>query len=267
MITPLITLLSDFGLKDPYVAEMKAVISTISPVARIVDITHSVEKFNVTMGAFVLASASRYFPKGTIHVAVVDPGVGTKRLPILVETNNAYYVGPDNGVLMLAAQNEGVRQVRKMTNKKLMLSEMSFTFHGRDVFAPAAAHLANGTEPHDFGPELSMYRVPRFVKTSFRAGRLHGEVIHIDDFGNIITNITKENLDRISAESEETLEIKLKNTVMHLKFCAAYGDAPRTRPLVLIDSDNFLEIAINQGDAAKKLKVRVGNRVTVSGQR
>ena len=267
MTTPLITLLSDFGLKDPYVAEMKAVISTISPASRIIDITHSVEKFNIKMGAFLLASASRYFPKGTIHIAVVDPGVGTKRLAILIETNNAYYIGPDNGVLMLAAQGEGVKHVYRITNRKIMLSKMSFTFQGRDVFAPAAAHLANGVKPHDFGSELSSCEVPRFAKTSHRANKLYGEVIYIDDFGNIMTNITKTSLDKLRAKPKETLQIRLKKTVMNLKFCAAYGDVPTNCPLAIIDSHDFLEIAINQGDAAKRLGVRVGYSVTVSGQR
>lgn len=267
MNMPLLSLLSDFGLKDPYVAEMKAVISSTCPASRIIGITHSVEKFNIKMAAFLLASASRYFPKGTIHVAVVDPGVGTKRSPILIETNNAYYIGPDNGVLMLAAQAEGIKHVYKITDKKLMLPKMSYTFHGRDVFAPAAAHLANGVKPHDFGPELRRYEVPRFAKVSFRANRLYGEVIHIDDFGNIITNITKKNLDKIRAKPKETLNIKLKNAAMNLKFCAAYGDVPTNHSLVLIASHDFLEIATNQGNAAKKLRVRVGQSATVSKQR
>jgi hypothetical protein len=144
---------------------------------------------------------------------------------------------------------------------------MSYTFHGRDVFAPAAAHLANGVKPHDFGPELNRYVVPRFAKVSFGANKLYGEVLHIDDFGNIITNITKKNLDKIRAEPKETLNIKLKNAVMNLKFCAAYGDVSTIHHLVLIDSHDFLEIATNQGNAAKKLRARVGQSVIVSKQR
>jgi S-adenosylmethionine hydrolase len=261
---PLITLLSDFGLKDPYVAEMKAVISTISPATRIIDITHSVEKFNIRMGAFLLASASRYFPKGTVHVAVVDPGVGTKRQAILIETNNAYYIGPDNGILMIAAQSEGIKHVYKITNEKLMLQKVSFTFHGRDLFAPAAAHLANGVEPHKFGPTLNKYETPRFTRASLKADKLCGEVVHIDDFGNVITNITKENLDKIGVEPKEMLYIKLNSTVMNLTFCTVYSDVPTNCPSALIGSHDFLEIAANQGNAARKLRAQVGHIITVS---
>ncbi len=264
MTTPLITLLSDFGLKDPYVAEMKAVISNVSPTARIIDITHSIAKFNVTMGAFVLASASKYFPKGTIHAAVVDPGVGTKRLPILIETSSSRYVGPDNGILILAAQNEGIKHVYKIANQRFMLPKPSYTFHGRDVFAPAAAHLANGVKPEKFGQELSRYEIPRFARISFRNNKLHGEVIHVDDFGNIITNITRKNLDGLRARLKETLNVKLKNTAINPEFCAAYGDVPISHLLALIDSHDFLEIAINQGSAAKELGIQVGYGVTVS---
>jgi len=265
--TPLITLLSDFGLRDPYVAEMKAVISTISPTTRIIDITHSVEKFNIKLGAFLLASASRYFPKGTIHVAVVDPSVGTKRQPLLIETNNAYYIGPDNGVLTLAAVSEGIKHVYKIANKKLMLPKVSSTFHGRDLFAAAAAHLAEGVEPSDFGPELTKYEVPRFAKVSLKADKLHGEAVHIDDFGNIITNITKENLSQLGAKPKETLNVKLSSAAINLPFCAAYGDVPTNRHLALIGSHDFLEIAVNQGNAARKLRTQVGQSITVSRQR
>ncbi len=140
----MITLTSDFGLKDPYVAEMKGVILTINPKATIIDVTHSVEKFNIGVGAFMLASAAPFFPKGTIHLAVIDPGVGTERRAILIQTKKGFFVGPDNGVLILAAQNQDIEHIYEISNPKFMLPQVSSTFHGRDVFAPAAAHLDKG---------------------------------------------------------------------------------------------------------------------------
>jgi S-adenosylmethionine hydrolase len=140
----LITLTSDFGLKDPYVAEMKGVILTINPQATIIDVTHSVEKFNFSLGSFILASAAPYFPKDTIHMVVIDPDVGTERRAILIQTKRGFFVGPDNGVLMLAAQNQGIEHLYELSNPKFMLPKVSSTFHGRDVFAPAAAHLDRG---------------------------------------------------------------------------------------------------------------------------
>jgi len=262
---PLVTLLSDFGLKDQYVAEMKAVISTICPAARIIDISHSIEKFNVRMGAFVLASAARYLPKGTIHVAVVDPGVGTKRRALLVETKRAIYIGPDNGLLMLAAQREEIRHVYVITNPKLMLSRVTFTFHGRDVFAPAAAHLANGTPPSDFGREIDDYAIPRFARRPVsKAGKLKGEIFHIDDFGNVITNVMKEDLEKVGVKPKNLLSMKLKNKAWNIKFCTAYGDVTTNTVLALIGSHDFLEIAVNQGNASKKFETKVGDAVVVS---
>src|SRR5512139_642490 len=135
----IVTLTTDFGLRDPYVAEMKAVVLGICPTATIVDVTHEIEKFNVRAGAYILASVAPYFPKGTIHVAVVDPEVGTRRQPLLVQTKHAFFIGPDNGLLLLASEKEGIVETRIITNRGLMLPKVSNTFHGRDVFAPAAA--------------------------------------------------------------------------------------------------------------------------------
>jgi S-adenosylmethionine hydrolase len=260
-------LLSDFGLKDPYLAEMKAVISTINPEARIIDISHLIEKYNVRMGAFVLASASRYFPKGTIHVGVVDPGVGTKRRALLVETEHAFYIGPDNGLLMLAAQSDKIRHVYAMTNTRLMLPHISFTFHGRDVFAPAAAHLTNETPPADFGREIKDYIIPTFAAPVQKDRELTGEVLHMDDFGNIITNITSKNLKKIEAKRQKFLTVRLKNKMLKIRFCKAYGDVTVKDTLALIGSHDFLEIAVNQGNASKKLKTKAGDILTISLER
>jgi S-adenosylmethionine hydrolase len=262
MLCSIITLTTDFGLKDPYVAEMKAVILTTSPKASIVDITHEVEKFNVKMGAYILAAASTYFPKGTIHVAVVDPGVGTKRQPIVLQTEKSFFVGPDNGLLALAARSAGtIKQIRKIANKELMLPKVSNTFHGRDIFAPVAAHLANGKKVEEFGPKLKRILVPTFAEVVKRGGMFVGEVIHVDAFGNIITNLGEKELEL--AKGNGTVDIGLGNRRLRLKLCKAYGEVDGRNGLVLIGSHGFLEIAINQGKAAEVFAANVGDEVTL----
>jgi S-adenosylmethionine hydrolase len=264
MQNPVITLTTDFGIRDPYVAEMKAVILSISPNAKIVDITHEIEKFNLRMGAFVLASASPYFPKNAAHVAVVDPGVGTQRQPILIQTKRGYLIGPDNGVLALAAKNEEIEHIYKITNRKLMMPKISNTFHGRDIFAPAAAHLAKGTLPAEFGPETRKVTMPEFARISKRRNMLVGEVLHVDDFGNIITNYGEKELELM--DIKETVNIKLENTKLKLKLCKAYAEIEPQKPLVIVGSHNFLEISINQGNAAETFKTRSGDNVTLYRQ-
>jgi S-adenosylmethionine hydrolase len=219
-----VTLLSDFGLKDPYVAEMKGAILSISPQTHIVDITHEIEKFNVRVGAFVLASAAPYFSPGTVHVAVVDPGVGTKRRPIIVETKRGFYVGPDNGLLMLAAQQEGIIKVCHVVSQEYMLSTVSNTFHGRDIFAPASAHLAAGTNPSMFGPVIKDYVFPEFAKPQINKGTVAGEVLYIDGFGNVISNILARTLETAELQKEDSLYVEVGGKNFTLKFCSAYGE-------------------------------------------
>jgi len=261
MPSPTVTLTTDFGLKDPYVAEMKAVILSISPNTSIVDISHKIEKFNIRMGAYILASASPYFPEDTIHVAVVDPGVGTRRCPILIQTKHNYYVGPDNGVLVLAAKNQGIEHIHEISNRKLMLPKISHTFHGRDIFAPAAAHLANGTPPVKFGPEIDKIVTPKFAKIVKRKDMLVGEVLYIDGFGNIITNFREKEIESMNVK--DVINVKLKDVMMKLKFCKAYAEVEPYKLLAIIGSHSFLEISINQGNAAKKFKIKVGDKITL----
>jgi len=255
----IITLTSDFGLKDPYAAEMKAAILGICPDAVIVDVTHGVEKFNVREGAFVLASATPYFPDGSIHVAVVDPLVGTQRRSIIVETKHGFFVGPDNGVLMLAAEAQGVVRAREITSRRLMLPHISGTFHGRDIFAPAAAHLAKGVSPEEFGPEIADLIVPQFMKVMRSRDAVSGEVLHVDDFGNIITNILGTTL----AEFRGVMvQVDLASQKLQMKFMGTYANAKLNEPLVLVGSHGFAEIGVNQGNAAERFQAEVGDKVT-----
>jgi S-adenosylmethionine hydrolase len=240
---------------------VKAVILSIYPTATIVDITHEIEKFNIRMGAYILASVSPYFPKGTIHLAVVDPKVGTKRRPLLIQTMHGFYVGPDNGLLFLAANSQGIKHIYEITNQKLMLPKISNTFHGRDIFAPSAAYLANGTQPEEFGPEIHKIVMPKFAKIIRRKGMLIGEVMHIDGFGNIITNFGEKEVGLMNIK--HTATVKLGNARLKLKFCKTYAEARPQKPLTLIDSHNFLEISINQGNAAETFKIKSGDKVTL----
>ena len=255
----MITLTTDFGLKDPYVAEMKAAILSIRPNTVIVDIAHEIEKFNIRMGAYVLASAVPYFPKGSIHVAVVDPGVGTRRRPIVIETKQNFFVGPDNGLLVLAAGKQGIMRIHELTNPRFMLPKVSHTFHGRDIFAPAAAHLMNGVKPEEFGPEIRKVVQPEFASVTRRNGAFVGEVLHVDVFGNIITNINEKEM--AQSHVKATVSVDLAGYKLKLKLCQAYGETKPHTPLALIGSHGFLEISINQGNAAEKFKTKPGDKI------
>jgi S-adenosylmethionine hydrolase len=255
----MITLTSDFGLRDSYVAELKGVILTINKGANIIDVTHEVEKFNIRMGAFMLASAAPYFPNGTIHLAVVDPGVGTERRGILVQTKQGFFIGPDNGILLLAAQNQEISQTYELTNPQFMLPKVSSTFHGRDVFAPAAAYLDMGVKPSEFGPDIIDLVAPDFTFVKQRNGSLIGEVLHADSFGNIITNISQKEI-----VQAKFIRVKLEKISLNLALGKTYSNAKSQEAIALIGSHGFLEIALNLANAAEKFNVKAGDLVEVT---
>jgi S-adenosyl-L-methionine hydrolase (adenosine-forming) len=254
----MITLTTDFGLKDPYVAEMKGAIYQINPKATIVDVSHLMDKFSVRMGAFVLASAVPYFPKGTVHIAVVDPGVGTERRAIAIQTKLGFLVGPDNGVLMLAAQKQGIEHIYELSNPKFMLPQVSSTFHGRDIFAPAAAYLEKGAEPQEFGPEITDPVTPKFANVEAKNGALLGEVLHVDSFGNVVTNINPTELKDV-----KTIKVALHHVSLELPFSKAYGELQLREPLALVGSHGFLELALNRGSFSEKYRVNPGDRFEI----
>lgn len=256
----MITLTSDFGLKDPYVAEMKGVILTINPNATLVDITHQIEKFNVRAAAFALASAVPYFPDGTVHLAVVDPGVGTDRRAIAIQTKKGCFVGPDNGVLVLAASSQVIEHMYQLANPKFMMPKVSTTFHGRDIFAPAAAYLERGVQPIEFGPEIDRPVTPKFAKVKSSGGSIVGEVLDVDGFGNVITNISQSDA---AALEGQTVKVELADCSMVLRFGKAYAQAKPPEPILLIGSHGFLEIALNQANAAEKFHVKAGDKIKV----
>ena len=262
MPSNIVTLTTDFGLKDSYAAEMKAAILSIRPNTVIVDITHEITKFDIQMGAYVLASAVPYFPKGSVHVGVVDPSVGTRRRPLVIQTRQGFFVGPDNGLLVLAAEKQGMMHVHELANSRLMSPRVSNTFHGRDIFAPAAAHLLNGVKPAEFGPEIRETVKPAFANSTRKNGELVGEVLHVDGFGNVITNINEKEV--AQSRVKDAVIVELAGSKLKLKFCKAYGEARPHETLALIGSHGFLEISVNQGSAAEKFKTKAGDPVTIS---
>jgi len=260
-----ITLLTDFGLKDPYVAEMKAVILSICPDATLVDITHEIPKYDVKMGAYLLDQSVPYFTGRTVHLAVVDPGVGGDRRPIAIESGSAFLVGPDNGLLIPAAEKLGLKHVYQIENLLYLPSKISRTFHGRDIFAPVAGHLARGMSPINLGREISNYRKISFPKPKITSRKITGEVIYIDSFGSIVTNISAKLLDQANVKYGATLKVVWgKIRPKRVKFLENYSLAQTGTLLATVGGGGFMEISTNRADAAKKFKVRRGMKVEVS---
>ena len=258
-----ICLFTDYGWDDPYVAQLKGAILTIDPNARLVDLTHSVQPYNITEGAYLLDQCAAEFPAGTIIVAVVDPQVGTPRDPVLVETNKEkFYVGPDNGLFSRVIQNEGLLHAWRLDKPEFFRQgDPSHTFHGRDIFGPVAAHLAAGTAPETMGSELKTLETTAAPEPSFNGGMIAAQVLHIDRYGNIILNL-KTGSDLAAKFKEGTL---VRITVGHEGFSAplvkTYGDVEKGRLLLVFGSSDQLEISVNQGSAAGKIHVDPGTIV------
>jgi S-adenosylmethionine hydrolase len=253
-----IALLTDFGTSDYFVAAMKGKILTLCPDARIVDITHDIEPQNVRSAAFLLNACFRDFPHGTIFVVVVDPGVGSGRRPVLVQTEKYFFVAPDNGVLSFVLDHSTFEDFRiiELANKKYLAESVSQTFHGRDIFAPVAAYLAKGVNPTTFGPaiaELVRIEIPKLHRISDY--ELAGEVIHIDHYGNLITNLTRDEL-----SDEFWLDVNGRKISRH---CKHYAEAGEGEVFSIFGSAGFLEISVNFGSAKDILVAEVGQKVLV----
>jgi S-adenosylmethionine hydrolase len=256
-----ITLLTDFGTKDHYVAAMKGTILTINPKCTLIDITHHVDPHDIKEGAFILGNAYSTFPKGTIHLSIVDPGVGGPRKPVLIVTTNYFFVGPDNGLFTLALKREKVKKVVALTNPKFFLSHMSTTFNGRDLFAPVAAYISLGVKPGAFGPVFDSWVELDFGKPRVIGGKLIGEILHIDAFGNLVSNIDEKELFHFVKSHSFVIRIG-KKAIQGLK--KGYWEGKRNEPIGLIGSGGFLEISVREGNAQKMLKVREGDQIVVS---
>jgi S-adenosylmethionine hydrolase len=260
----IITLLTDFDERDAYVGTMKGVVLGICPDARIVDISHRVTRHHIQQGAFLLAQAAPYFPDGTIHVAVVDPGVGTARRRLAIQGRRAYYVGPDNGILHVAAQAEGIVKVVEITASRFLRFDGGTTFDGRDVFAPTAAHLAQGVRLEEFGPETQVVTRLHRAEAHATHGTIRGEVLHIDAFGNVITNIPRAMLVDATLNPPMQVHVTLGERTATLRYCRSYGEVAVHAPLVVVGSSGYLEIAVNQGSAEARFSAAVAQPVEIT---
>jgi hypothetical protein len=260
----IITLLTDFGIKDSYVAEMKGVILKMYPEAVIVDISHEITKYDIEEGAYHLSRAVRYFPDGTIHIGVVDPGVGGPRKPLIIETRGGILVGPDNGLLAPAAERLGIKHIYEITRMDLLPRRLSDVFHGRDIFAPTAALLAQGLKPLDLGSEILEYQRLTLYTVKVENKQIQARVIHVDGFGNLVTNITQENLEEAGINLESPTEIKIGSSVYRMSFVRTFSSVPIGDFLLLIAGGGYLVISQNQGNISNKLNIEKGVEVTLS---
>ncbi len=255
----IITLTTDFGLQDPFVGILKGVIYAISPTTTVVDLSHEIERHHVEEALYTVGYAHPYFPKGTVHVIVVDPGVGTGRRPLLVQSGEAFFLAPDNGVLSFLFDGKSGCTARAIASRKHMRPEVSHTFHGRDIFAPAAAWLSRGVKPEAFGPVINDYTRLNIPQLLISEHGIRGEIIHVDRFGNLITNIQQIHLESLMASGGELIAETRGTQIRGLY--TAYADNRTERAGMIINSFNLLEIFCYKESAAEKTGLRRGDRL------
>jgi len=261
MTRPVITLLTDFGLRDHFVGTMKGVILGICPDAVMVDITHDLSSLAVSEAAFLLGCSYSYFPPGTVHLAVVDPGVGGERKPLAARCGEHLLVGPDNGIMTYVFGDCPDYQAFVIENPRCRLSEVSATFHGRDVFAPAAAHLAAGMALQEMGPPLAQPVLLTLPAPRETEHGLEAHVVHVDRFGNLITDLKRQELDRwLGGETFDRVTIEAGQRHLH-GIRSSYESVAEGRPLALIGSAGRLEIAVNRGSASDRLALGHGDTI------
>jgi S-adenosylmethionine hydrolase len=261
-VTRPIVFLTDYGLADEFVGVCRGVVERIAPGATVIDLTHQIERQSVLQGAIVLARAARYMPESAVYLAVVDPGVGSDRRPVAVEAaSGAILVGPDNGLLSMAwASLGGAARVVEVASGEVVLRPVSRTFHGRDVFAPAAAHLAAGTPLERLGPALdpSALQTVALPAPMVARGAIGARVVGVDGFGNVQLNATPEDLS--SAGLAEPLIVGNHD----LPLVATFADVANGRPALIVDSQGFLAIVVNHGSASRMFDLRPGDAVTIA---
>jgi hypothetical protein len=260
---PVITLITDFGLADPYVGTMKGVMISINPLVRFVDITHEITSHDILEAALVLQASYRYFPEGTIHLVVVDPTVGSQRRPILALTDRYRFVGPDNGVLSAVYSDPTFQRCIELTARRYFLDEIGSTFHGRDVFGPVAAWLSKGIEPEAFGREIDDYVQIPLPEATLGEDTIEGRIVYIDRFGNLVSNITHRMIETLRTKTgrqKVTIQIGGR-TIEHIR--RSYEAGSISEPSAIINSWGNLEIFVKRGSACSVLGVRRGEPVVV----
>ncbi len=267
---PIITLLTDFGLEDEYVGVMKGVILSINAQANIVDITHNIARHRIRQAALVLKSSFPFFPQGSIHVVVVDPGVGGRRDIVCIKCRGHYFIAPNNGVLSLVVLEGHADKAFAVTNGLFFLEPVSNTFHGRDIFAPVAAHLSMGIDISRFGRPLSPEDIRKLdisVPSCSSRDRLEGEIVSVDHFGNLLTNIDLDTFRKFEAD-EGGADVVISVAGEQIRgVSGSYDAVPEGVPLAVFGSRNFLEISVNQGDAMAYFNARVGQGLTLTRKR
>ncbi len=260
----IITLLTDYGLEDPFAGSMKGAILSINPEVTIVDITHGIKPFAIMEGALALKAAYPYFPARTIHVVVVDPGVGTNRRGLLVTTEKYLFVGPDNGVFSFILDDQESCTCYELTATHYFRPEISPTFHGRDIFGPVAAWLTKGLSYSHFGSEI--VDPVRFSIPRPQAGNniIQGQVMHIDRFGNLVTTITAPDVRRVFGEEGRSVCRLGETGDGPVPMCEYYAEVPAGEPCAIIGSSGFLEVAVNQGRATHRFGAKIGHLVTIT---
>ncbi|MDH5174495.1 MAG: SAM-dependent chlorinase/fluorinase [Elusimicrobiota bacterium] len=254
-----IGLLTDFGLNNNFVGVMKGVIYRINPQAKIVDLCHEIESHNIHDAAFLLRSSYPYFPQGTVFLTVVDPGVGSGRKAVIVETQKYIFVAPDNGVLSFLREKE-IKRIIQITNDEYFLKPVSDTFHGRDIFAPVAAHLSRGEKVEKFGTLIKETKKLKFTSPEVKKNRLMGEVMYVDRFGNLITNISQDGFLRfIEGKKFQIVVGKTKIT----KISSSYEKGKEGLPIAIFDSFRNLEISLYRDDASRYLNLNKGNKIYI----
>ena len=259
-----ITLTTDFGTDDEYVGLMKGVVLSINPAATIVDITHRIDRHDIVEAAFVVYSCYRYFPGETVHLIVVDPGVGTDRNLLVLKANGHVFIAPDNGVLTLLYTEKDISSLNRIDNQNYFNLSVSSTFHGRDIIAPVGAHLSAGLDAGELGPEIDIQNTVQLEDLQAHCTKNHelrGKIVTIDHFGNLITNIHCDQLSRCwPAGRHHKLRIKMGSNVIE-GLAETYANVSADSPVVLIGSRGYLEIAINQGNAARRFNACKGDPV------
>lgn len=256
----IITLLTDFGTVDPYAGIMKGVMVSICPGLSLIDLTHEVPPQEVRTAAWHIAGAYGYFPQGTVHLAVVDPGVGSARKPIVVCAGGYYFVGPDNGIFSAIYSAVSSFEAYELSVEEYFLSRISRTFHGRDIFAPVAAHLACGVDPNKLGKQLSHVERLTLNRPELEGTVLSAEVMVIDRFGNVITNITRGDFASFAGEKQFIIEAEGRQP---FGLRSTYTEAKPGELIALFGSTDNLEISLNQGNAAEKLQARPGTKIRI----
>jgi len=254
-----IALLTDFGLSDNFVGVMKGVIYGINPEVRIIDLCHQIESYNVREAAFLLKSSYPYFPEGTVFLVVVDPGVGSERKSIIMETENYFFVAPDNGVLSFLLERD-IKRIIQISNEKYFLKPVSRTFHGRDIFAPVAAHLSKGEKVENFGSPIKDIEKIELPEPRVEKNGLSGEVIYVDRFGNLITNINKDTFLRFVGGKKFQI-VMGKATISRIS--SSYKEGKKGLPLAIFGSFDNLEISLYGDDASRGLNLKKGSKIYI----